>query len=289
MIAGAWLIGLFAALLVAVLALQLVPAPPVPEHAYLIGRGLSEARPVLPWWRTVLLPFEWLARYLPHNIVRQTQYTLYWAHQDGRWLAWDAPSFLALKLAGAVAGLALAVLSGQPPQYALIIGVLGWWLPGLFVNGKSRRYREAVRGEIPDLVGLLSMLVQAGKSTPQALQEIARMDSPLAHWLEQGLAAATGRDLLTVLKERAAESGLADLISLTSQLQYIEGTGAGMADLLDALARDLAVTNKFNKLRQAAQITSQIIFPVLLFYFVPYLGVILFPMAFRAMGLLTGF
>jgi Flp pilus assembly protein TadB len=286
----AWIIGLLAAGTAAVAALQLglIPASTAPIHAYLVGRGLAGDEPkTLPWYRTLLAPLEWATRYLPHNVLEHTRVTLYWAHQAGYWRAWDGRSFLALKLAGAVVGVFLALLQG-PSALVLVAGVLGWWLPGFFINGKSRRYQEAVRGELPDAVNLLAMLVQAGKSTTQALQEIGQMDSALARWIQQGLAAAAGGNPLATLRDRAVESGLADLINVFSQLVFIEGTGAGMAPLLDGLARDLATENKFNRLRKAAQVSSQIIFPVLLFYFVPYLAVILFPMAFQALGLVGG-
>ncbi|MBU0495297.1 MAG: hypothetical protein KKA73_10345 [Chloroflexi bacterium] len=287
MIAAAWIIGLLAACTVAVALLQLLPAPAAPVHAYLVGRGLAEERPTLPWYRTLLAPLEWATRYLPHNILESTRLTLYWAHQAGYWQAWDGRSFLALKLAGAVVGVFLALLQG-PSALTLVAGLLGWWLPGFFVNGQARRYREQVINEIPDAVNLIAMLVQAGRSTPQALLEISQMDHALARWIQQGLAAAAGGAILPTLRARATDSGLLALIYMFSQLEFIEGTGAGMVPLLDGLAQNLAARNRYERLTKAARVSSQIIFPVLLFYFVPYLAVILFPMAYQALGLVGG-
>ncbi|MBU0493550.1 MAG: type II secretion system F family protein [Chloroflexi bacterium] len=283
MIIAAFLIAGLAGLTVVALGYRLIPAHSVPVDGYLRSRGLDGPVVTLPWYRGLLAPFEWLVKYLPQNMVKSTEYTLYWAHQAGTYRTWNAQAFLALRLAGGVGGFLVGWSAGLEWHMVALAAGLGFYLPGLLVSGKARRYRDGVRAELPDAVNLLAMLMQSGKGPTESLRVVAQMGTPLGVWLTPALA-HRGQELAN-LSQRAKESGLRDLITFSIQLQNMSAKGRGMAQMLSELGRDMSQAYQAEREAKAAQIGGAIFFPVLLFYFVPYLLVILAPMAMGAFGL----
>jgi Flp pilus assembly protein TadB len=291
-------IALFAALTVMILIYSLFPVATstrVRQFEVVTGERGLEASQTLPLWRALLLPLHPLVeRYMPRKVLHDTETRLWWAQFGGDWLGWDAPSFWAMSiacgLAGAIGGL-LMKAAGMVP----FVGLLAAYLPTLLLNNKARRQRKEFLRQLPEIMQLVAMLVSVGHSTPEALRMVAQYQGSVARFLALGIAQGRGRVFLSrevgekgVLMQLALTSGAEEAASFVAQLELIEQKGTGAEELLTDLARDQVSAFRTEAMERAKKLSSQLVFPILLFDFLPYLLVIGAPLMFSMFTLFAG-
>ena len=291
-------IAVFAALTVMILAYSLFPVATstrVRQFEVVTGQRELEGGQALPIWRALLLPLNPLVgRYMPHNVLHDTETRLWWAQFGGDWLGWDAPSFWAMSFAcglvGAIAGLLMKAAGTIP-----FVGLLAAYLPTLLLNNKARRQRKEFIRQLPEIMQLVAMLVSVGNSTPEALRTVAQYQGSVARFLAVGIAQARGGVLLSrevgekgVLMRLALTSGAEEAASFVAQLELIEQKGTGAEELLTDLARDQVSAFRTGAMERAKKLSSQLVFPILLFDFLPYLLVIGAPLMFSMFTLFAG-
>jgi tight adherence protein C len=150
------------------------------------------------------------------------------------------------KLAAAAAGgLASAALStAAPGRLALVLAVAGpiggFLAPDLWLARRAAERAREVRRELPALLDLLRVSVEAGRSLPEALREVgARTGGPLAlEWRAVGRRVALGVPLESALNGMTQRLPLVEVHALVSALDRARRHGAPLADTLAAQARD---------------------------------------------------
>ncbi len=167
---------------------------------------------------------------------------------------------VALKAAGAVAGLLLALplVTALPGRLgvalALCAPAAGWRAPDILLARRARARGARVRRELADVLDLLRVAVQAGLPTGRALAEVGRRVA--AHGLlgaELGAAAArmelgaTRGEALAVLLARCPADGVA---VLCAAILRADRHGAPLAPALEALAAE-ARAEESRRLRDA--------------------------------------
>lgn len=294
------LIGLMAAGLAAYVAYGLMPV----SHAYWkkrVGVVMSdEEETPVPFGRAVLLAVGNLfARFAPARWLLDTRTQLYWAQQRGQWLGWSEVDFWGLRIVGLLAGLALGNFLAS--QMALIVGgAFGLLYPGMRLSGAAEQATRRFRRELPEAAQLLALLVGTGASLDEALRRLAEGEGMVCAWVRQTLAIGQGRPLFTpvaslgdrsvqpgVFRERAIESGLDELISLAVQLDLISEKGVGAEELLNDLADAVAMDYEGEVQKRAEALGGKLVFPVMLFYFIPYLVALLAPMLGGVVGFIA--
>jgi pilus assembly protein TadC len=83
-----------------------------------------------------------------------------------------------------------------------------------------------------------------------------------------------------VLMQLALTSGAEEAASFVAQLELIEQKGTGAEELLTDLAKDQVSAFRTEAMERAKKLSSQLVFPILLFDFLPYLLVIGAPLMF---------
>jgi tight adherence protein C len=149
---------------------------------------------------------------------------------------------LAGALLAAVAGAVWAPLMPGRLGSALLLAapVGGFLAPDLWLQRiAARRARRALR-ELPALLDLLRVTVEAGGSLPEALRAVGeRAEGPLAAaWRAAGRQVALGVPLSRALDEMAARLPLAEVRALAAALDRARRHGAPLAETLAAQARD---------------------------------------------------
>ena len=287
-------IGFLVAALVGVVGYQLVPIP-ASYWRKEVSKSLmtrEEAEMQLPLWRALILPFNFLAKYAPATQLRKTRTDLYWAQRAGEWRGWDEVSFWGLRLACAVVGLFLSISRG-PTYMAAAVG-LGFMLPQMLLNSKARKARKTFLRELPEVVQLLALAVGTGKSIREALRVVGQGRGLVSRWIQEVLVQSAGRELFTArgsrqpgfLRQRAIETGMPALVALAVQLDLIHARGTGAKELLGDLAVTVASEYEAEMMEKAERVGSELILPIILFFFIPYLVAIVAPMAVQLMNLL---
>jgi tight adherence protein C len=153
---------------------------------------------------------------------------------------------MAAKVAAAVGGGVLgAVLSAAAPGrlgLALIVTgpLAGFLAPDLWLARRAAERARRVRAELPALLDLLRVSVEAGSSLPKALRDVGnRTRGPLAaEWRALGHEVALGVPLETALNETVERLPLPEVRSLVAALERARRHGAPLADTLALQARD---------------------------------------------------
>ncbi len=157
-----------------------------------------------------------------------------------------ARELMAAKVAAAAGGgLVAAALSAAAPGrlgVALLAAgpVAGFLAPDAWLARRAAERARRVRAELPALLDLLRVSVEAGSSLPKALREVgARTRGPLAaEWRALGREVALGVPLETALTGTMERLPLPEVRSLVAALERARRHGAPLADTLASQTRD---------------------------------------------------
>jgi tight adherence protein C len=147
---------------------------------------------------------------------------------------------LAGALGGALAGTTLGALAPGRLGIALAVAgpVAGFLAPDRWLAGRARRRAEEALRELPALLDLLRVTVEAGLPLAAALAEVGRRArGPLAdEWRRVGRESALGVPLSTALAGTTERLPLPEVETLVAALDRAALHGAPLADTLAAQA-----------------------------------------------------
>jgi Flp pilus assembly protein TadB len=280
------LAALFGALTVASLASRLrLHVGPAPARALADYVGRDEAPD----------PTERLGRWLLQRLPALGAVGNVEGHR--RWLALSGhPPSLAATLGLATVlgagGAVVALTSGAPIAGGLAL--LGALYPFLRLRSRANRVRRQVERALPELTALMAAEMAAGNPPDKALERAGEWGGPLAALV--GLAVAQARavgrplfgrgNLPGVLLEVVDRYGLPSLRAFASQVDLAARKGAAGPELMESLARMLVLEYKERALREAEKLDSRLAVPTVLFFFLPFLFLILTPLLMPVLDLL---
>lgn len=168
---------------------------------------------------------------------------------------------MAAKLACAVAGGAAGLmLAASAPGRLGLLAMTGGPVAGFLApdGWLARRARERARGalaELPALLDLLRVSVEAGLSPSAALAEVgSRTSGPLAaEWRIVASETRLGVPLATAVRAMTERLPLPEVIALAGALERAHRHGAPLGDTLAAQARDARLGRRRRIEEQAAK------------------------------------
>lgn len=173
---------------------------------------------------------------------------------------------MAAKAGGAVAGglAALPLAAGAPGRLGLVLPAAGVAAGYLVLDGfllvRIRRRTRALAADLPDVVDLLRVALQAGLSPTRALAEVGRRH-PGGLAAELGRAAAQaslGRPRARALAELRQRAPLPGVSALAAALERADRLGAPPAEALRALAAEARAARARARLEAAARAAPKI-------------------------------
>jgi tight adherence protein C len=253
--------------------------------------GLQSAlRSWLPRVGSLLLPADEQAR-------AQLQLRL---SRAGLYRPGDVRLFLGLKLllgGGLLLAVLIVYLLGVLSVKQAILGVVlalcaGVGVPGLWVDGRTRRRQAEMRRALPDALDMLVLCAEGGISMAGAVQRVAselQVVHPLLgaelHIIQREM--QMGLSAGDAMKKFADRCGLDEIRDLASVLLQSERYGAGVVKALRIYA-DTARQERQQRAEEMAQkATVKILFPMLLCIFPTIFIVILGPAAYQIAGMLS--
>jgi tight adherence protein C len=166
--------------------------------------------------------------------------------EAGRPGALSARDLLAAKTGAALVAAAGGLTLGTvvPGRLGLLVALAaplaGFFAPDLWLARRRRERIAAVRRDLPALLDLLRVSVEAGVSLPEGLAQVARRSrAPLAR-IWGGLAAqvAVGVPLASALEAHRRELPIAEVEAFTGALMRATRHGAPLSGTLAAQARE---------------------------------------------------
>lgn len=183
-------------------------------------------------------------------------------------------------------GIALARFLGMflyPFWGPMILGILGFIAPSLWLSHLIAGRRKTVYRLLPDFLDLLATCVEAGLGLDAAIDRIVhRFPGPLSEEFQRYLwEVQVGRSRFEAMMGIAERTGLDDLRVLATALAQSERFGIPIANVLQAQAEDLR-NRRLQRAREQAARAPIYMIPALAFCFCPVLLILLFvPLAIR--------
>ena len=162
------------------------------------------------------------------------------------------------------------------PLYPVMGGFGAYTVLRFVLTSRGTARRTAIEQQLPDMLDLLSVSVEAGLGFEQALRHITEnMEGPLvdevAVTYREMAMGRPRRDALTLLGERC---NVPDVQSFTSALVQASQLGISIKNVLRAQSEAIRRSRKSKVEEKAAKVSTKILLPMLLFIF-PVLFIVL--------------
>jgi tight adherence protein B len=184
-----------------------------------------------------------------------------------------------LLVRAAAVGLVLGTVAGllsQNPIAVLIATPIGAAAPLLYVRRIRDARLEKLLGQLPDAFELMSRVVRAGQTVPQALQAVSHEFQPplaaeFAYCYEQQNLGLTTE---AALRDLARRTGLLEIKIFVLALLVQQQTGGNLAELLDKLST--VIRERFQIRGQIRTLTAEgriqatvlVVLPLVMFGFI---------------------
>jgi tight adherence protein C len=175
---------------------------------------------------------------------------------------------------------------------ALVLGVLGFYLPTIFVGVKQNQRHDAVLGALPDSLDLMVITVEAGLGISAALQRVGlemRLASPqLSEELNLvNREMQTGISRTDALRNLAERTGVDEVYSLVAMLIQTDRLGTSVAQALRAHADSMRTRRRQRAEQLARKASIKLAFPLVLLIFPALMMVLLAPAVITLMQALS--
>jgi tight adherence protein C len=181
----------------------------------------------------------------------------------------------------------LKVLNNQiAVGLAVLIALVGFYLPDLWLTIKSNSRREKLLEGIPDALDLLVVCVEAGMGLDGAIHRVAEettLTNPILsdEFKLLNLELRAGKSRQDALRNLALRTNIDAMNSLVTLLIQTDKFGTSVAKALQVFS-DSFRTQRYQKAEEfAAKMPVKLIFPLILFIFPSLFVVILGPAAIR--------
>jgi Flp pilus assembly protein TadB len=280
-----YLIGIGVFALIVYLTLELAPATPTGRLAETLTPADSV---VLTGWRRSLSVLDKpVSKWTPAGFIRKVRADLYWAQVADKWADWNEVQFVSLRVASGLAGFVIGTVVFGEPILALVVGLIGFQYPSMAMGGIARRTRRQFTAQLPEYVQLVSAQMSANVSMEEALRRTSQAQSLAGKWMRRVLQMAQGRDLVEQMQREAQESQLPELIGMAVQLEFIR-RGTAQQELMGQLATSIAADYIGNAEQRAEKIGSELVIPMVIFYFLPFMVTLLIVIGWPIMQNLGG-
>ena len=197
-------------------------------------------------------------------------------------------SYLALKSAAAgtplLLGLTLAI-AGASMLLALVLAltglVVGFIAPEFFLSSRVRARQEEMRAELPNVLDLLCVSVEAGLGFDQALAKLnERMSGPLVDEFSLVLhEMRVGQSRAAALKNLAERTSVPEIAQFVRALVQADQLGIALSRILRVQSADMRLRRQLAAEEKAMKAPVKMLFPVVLFIFPAMFIVVLGPAA----------
>ena len=182
---------------------------------------------------------------------------------------------------------------------AALVAVVGYLLPGLYLDYKIASGGRQIRNGLPDVLDLLIVCLEAGSSLDQAIvkatDELAIAYPALAEELRVVTTETrAGKPRLEAFKNLAQRTKVEDVRALVAMLVQTDRFGTSVAQALRTMASDMRTKRRQAAEERAAKVGVKLVFP-LVFCLFPALYVVMlgpavmqFMLAFRRLMVVQG-
>jgi tight adherence protein C len=205
--------------------------------------------------------------------------------------------YLALKGALVFVSVAFGVLlmiSGLPPAMGMLAalggGAIGYIAPDFFINARTRGRRDMMQMELPNVLDLLCVSVEAGLGFDAAVAKLSeRMEGPLVD--EFGLVLhemRIGESRSAALKNLSDRVDVPEVSQFCRAIIQADQLGIALSRILRVQSHDMRIRRQLAAEEKAMKAPVKMLFPTVLFIFPSMFVVALGPAALNLMKTFSG-
>lgn len=252
----------------------------------------------LSWKLKLLWPFiqiiaNFFVVFLPYEVLENTEKKI--THSGVSYLL-TAEQFIALRIISAMIAPLFALfimvcLNNFQPIWFVIMPLLGFMLPNIWLSDVRKKRDNAVIRTLPVYLDFITMCVEGGLNLQGALGQAMEKASPgplrnefavVLRDLRSGLSRADS------LRRMAERLDIQEITSFVSSIVQAEKMGASLASVLRVQSEQRRGERFQRAEKQAMEAPVKLVFPLVMFIFPITFIILLFPIAmkFLAEGLL---
>jgi tight adherence protein C len=193
---------------------------------------------------------------------------------------------LAIQIAAGVAGAVVVPLIPPGTMISgriawLLLPLLGFFAPYARLKGAIKQREEAIFKDLPDIVDMLAIAVEAGSGFESAMAIVCQnFKSPLTDELSTALQEMElGLPRKQALQEMRDRVDIDVVRTLILALLQADALGIPIGRVLKSQATEVRARRRAWAREKAAKLPIKIMFPLVLFIFPPILGLVLGPAA----------
>jgi tight adherence protein C len=227
-----------------------------------------------------------ISRVTPRGHILRVHHQLLLAGLSGQMRAEEFVTMQVLSTGfGLLLGIAMATLtkfaSGQKTLFLVLLPAVGLLLPMSWLSRKVRERKESILKDLPDVLDLLAISVEAGVGFEGAMEVVcSHFESPLAlefsRTLKEMELGLPRREALHNLKRRTEVPELSNFVQALIQADAL---GMPIGRVLHTQAQEMRTKRKQWAREKAGKLPVKIMFPLVVFIFPAILVVILGPAA----------
>lgn len=172
---------------------------------------------------------------------------------------------------------------------ALVVGLVGFLYPVMWLNSAARRRRDAISKALPYAIDLMAVAMQAGQDFGASVRHFVREGprGPLVQELDVMLRETDfGKSRIEAMKSMAGRIQLDEFQSVVTSVVQSSELGASVTSALKSQADEIRRSRFHRAERKAARAPSLMIIPVALFIVPSVFIIILTPIFMRIFGTL---
>ncbi len=186
----------------------------------------------------------------------------------------DEDTIVVFKILSATVAFGLVILIGVAAGgsigrmllFAVILVVPAWRLPDIWLSGQVTRRQNALRRELPDMLDMLLIAVEAGLGFDAAVTKYIRnragpLSDEFAYALREIQAGLARRD---ALRNLAVRCDVLELSSFIMALVQADVFGVSIGNVLRVQAREIRVKRRQNAEETAQKAPAKMVFPLVL-------------------------
>lgn len=171
--------------------------------------------------------------------------------------AWRPEEFFAIRLGLLVLGLLLGIVFGQSFFAALILALLGFFLPVFYLNKKKKERLAKGAAQLPQALGTMATAMRAGFSFLQAMQLVGKeIQEPIGMEFSNAIKQMNlGVSMEEAFRDMLKSFPNKDLEMVINALLIQRSTGGNLAQLLENM--QVTITERIKMKEELNALTSQ--------------------------------
>ncbi len=199
---------------------------------------------------------------------------------------------MAATAAGAIVGLAIALVTRRPDAVAAVLlacgAGVGAFIPSYLLGRKARSRQRAIASQLSDVLDLLVVCVEAGLGLSEAIKIVGSEAERQGQAIGSELALVSGEltagsTLGQALRQFADRTAVEDVKPLAATLIQSEQIGAQVGPALRSISDSLRAARRMRAEEAAQKTTVKILFPLVLFILPAMMSVIVGPAMIQIM------